>query len=81
MSHEHHHHDDVKTELSFEEKIVKLLAHWIKHNDDHALTYNDWAQKAKDNQMPEISKALDSAAEATRVLNEQFEAILRSMKK
>ena len=80
MSHHHHDHDEIKTDLSFEEKIAKLLAHWIKHNDDHALTYTDWAKKAKDNRMAEIGRALDEAAEATRALNERFEAALRLMK-
>jgi len=81
MSHHHHHHDEIKTDLTFEEKMIKLLAHWIKHNDDHALTYIDWAQKAKDKQMTEIGRVLDEAAEATRALNEKFDAALKLMNK
>ena len=37
-SHEHAHDHAHQTHdtLSFEEKMIKLLEHWIKHNDDHA---------------------------------------------
>lgn len=79
MSHHHDHHDEVKKDLSFEEKMSKLLTHWIKHNDDHALTYIDWAKKAKNEQMTEIARVLDEAAETSRILNAKFEAALKSL--
>jgi hypothetical protein len=47
--HHHHHDHDSQGELSFDEKIEKMLSHWIKHNEDHASNYRNWAEKAKAN--------------------------------
>ncbi|MBW2338715.1 MAG: hypothetical protein JRF47_18585 [Deltaproteobacteria bacterium] len=47
--HHHHHEHDSHGELSFDEKIEKMLSHWIKHNEDHASNYRNWAEKAKAN--------------------------------
>ena len=51
--HDHHHGDDhhhghshSHAPLSFSEKLVKLLDHWIEHNDHHAEDYRKWAQDA-----------------------------------
>ncbi|MBW2739526.1 MAG: zinc transporter, partial [Deltaproteobacteria bacterium] len=46
MTHEHNHKKHIS--LTFDEKLVKLLEHWIKHNDDHAENYRDWAKKTKE---------------------------------
>jgi hypothetical protein len=27
------------------EKLKKLLPHWTEHNDEHAKTYKDWAER------------------------------------
>ena len=48
MTHHHNHNHDIQSTLSFDEKMIKLIEHWIKHNDDHAATYRDWAKKAKE---------------------------------
>ena len=80
MGHHHHHdhhHGDIKSDLSFEEKIVKLLEHWIKHNKDHADTYMQWARKAKDHGMEEIGSLLDVAAQKTVSANEEFNTALK----
>ena len=42
-----HSHTETQNTLSFQEKMIKLLDHWIKHNDDHSKTYIDWAEKGK----------------------------------
>jgi len=53
--------------------MIKLLEHWIKHNDDHAETYRDWAQKAKEKNMREAGLLLEDAAEMTRMISKKFE--------
>ena len=35
----HHGHAHSHAPLSFSEKLVKLLDHWIQHNDQHAEDY------------------------------------------
>ena len=73
--HHHHHHDhDSHGELSFDEKIEKMLSHWIKHNEDHALNYRNWAEKAKANGKDDAGVLLEAAAEMSLAINEKFTA-------
>ena len=78
MSHHHHDHSHspASTEggLSETEKILKLLHHWIHHNDDHAANYSDWARKAEGMGFPEAAQRLDAAAEMTLAITREFEA-------
>ncbi len=84
MSHHHHDHDDHSRglpEMTFEEKIEKLLDHWIKHNDDHATTYQGWADQAKQNHLDEVAAIIEQAAEMNLAVNEKFKkakALLQS---
>jgi hypothetical protein len=31
------------------EKLLKMLHHGVKHTEDHALNYRNWAKKSKTN--------------------------------
>jgi len=73
MTHHHKHDHEIQSTLSFDEKMIKLLEHWIKHNDDHAQTYRDWAQKTKKKNMREASSLLEDAAEMTLMISKKFE--------
>ncbi len=73
MTHHHQHDHEMRSPLSFDEKMIKLLEHWIKHNDDHAETYRDWAQKAKEKNMREAGLLLEDAAEMTLMISKKFE--------
>jgi hypothetical protein len=80
MSTDHHHHDhDSPDEMPFDEKLVKLLSHWIKHNQDHALNYRNWAEKAKTNGNDPTAGLLEEAAEMSLTINEKFEAALATL--
>jgi hypothetical protein len=71
--HEHHHgHAHSHTPLSFSGKLVKLLDHWIQHNDHHAEDYRKWAREAGENDQKEVSALLKSAAELTDTISERF---------
>ena len=70
----HHHHHDSHGELSFDEKIEKMLSHWIKHNEDHASNYRNWAEKAKANGKDKAGILLEEAADMSLAINEKFEA-------
>ncbi|MBU3949959.1 MAG: hypothetical protein KJ826_17285 [Proteobacteria bacterium] len=88
MTHDHsHHHDnhnhhshDSSSELSFDEKMVKLLEHWIKHNIDHSETYKDWAKKVTANNMDKVNLLLNEAADITLKINNIFEEALKVIK-
>ena len=83
MTHHHNrrHDHEVQSTLSFDEKMIKLLEHWIKHNDDHATTYRDWAQKAKEKDMDEAGSLLEDAAEMTLEISKKFEEAAKLIKK
>jgi len=57
--------------------MVKLLEHWMKHNEGHAQTYRQWAETAGAQSMPEVALRLKEAAEATLAVNRRFEAALK----
>ena len=81
MSDDHHHHDhDSHGELSFDEKMAKLINHWIKHNQDHALNYRNWAEKAKANGKDDAGVLLEAAADMSLAINAKFEAALALIK-
>jgi hypothetical protein len=80
MSTDHHHHDhDSHEEIPFDEKLRKLLSHWIKHNQDHALNYRNWAEKAKTNGKGQAAGLLEEAADMSLTINEKFEAALAEL--
>ncbi len=81
--HDHHycHHNEIQSSLSFEDKMIKLFEHWIKHNTDHAQTYTDWAEKAKENDLANVSDLLKSVADMTISINKKFEDAIGMIKK
>lgn len=76
-----HHHHDTESELTFEEKLHKLLDHWIKHNEDHAETYRNWKEKAEEHDMKEAAALLEEAAELNIEINKKFKEALNTLKK
>jgi len=80
--HHHGHHDhEVKSELTFDEKMIKLLDHWLKHNQDHAGTYGDWAEKARQNQLDAVADLLDEVCDLTAKINTRFESAAELVQK
>ena len=76
----HHHSHDTPSELTVEEKLAKLLDHWMKHNEEHAQTYDLWAKRANEQGMPKVQSQLEEAAEKTRSINGNFKAALAELK-
>ena len=79
MTHHHDHQHDVASDLSFEEKLIKLLEHWLKHNHDHAHTYDQWAERAKANDMPRVGALIDEIGELTRTIDEKIKEALANI--
>ena len=77
--HYHHHDHDSHSEMPFDEKLLKLLNHWIKHNEDHALNYRNWAEKAKANDQKKAAALLAEAAEMSLAVNDKFRNVLTLM--
>ncbi len=59
------------------EKLKKLLPHWMKHNDEHAKTHKDWAEKMSSLGKKELSEALKAIHQESQKLRELFEEALR----
>ena len=76
-SHDHH---GTGEELAPRAKLVKLLKHWMRHNEEHARTYRQWAETAGAQSMPEVALRLKEAAESTVAINRQFEAALKCVR-
>lgn len=70
--HDHHHKDEEFT-MTIAEKAVKMLEHWIRHNDDHANTYREWADKLKKQDWAEAAALIDEAAAISSKVNEKFQ--------
>lgn len=82
--HHHHHHGHAHEdpgEMPFEEKMKKMIAHWIRHNADHVATYRDWAGRARENHMDAVADLLEKAAHEAETQNETFEAALAQISK
>lgn len=76
----HNHHHDIESSLTFHEKIVKMLEHWIKHNHEHAENYKKWADETKDNIGENVSVLLEDAKDLTLSINKNFEEALKVLK-
>ncbi len=77
-SHNHEHPHDMAP-IGDREKMKKLLEHWLQHNEDHAKTYEKWADVAEESGEQEVVKALRKSAKLTREINIAFEKALRSL--
>jgi hypothetical protein len=73
------HHEKIPSSLTFDEKLVKLIEHWIRHNNDHAATYRDWARKAGENKHPEVAALLEEAAQMTMEISRRFESAAKQI--
>jgi hypothetical protein len=77
--HHHHHTHESGGGLSLEEKLERLLSHWIDHNGDHANTYRDWAAQAGDHDLARVGELLLKAADLTEEISRQFEAARQAL--
>lgn len=65
-------HHEISEGLSFNEKLIKILAHWEAHNTDHAKTYEMWAERAKTENLTKAGELIKEAAEMTLRINQNF---------
>jgi hypothetical protein len=63
------------------EKLKKLLEHWSEHNEEHAKTYLEWAEKAAAAGDEELSAVLEEIAENTKRMDGLFERAKRIVEK
>jgi hypothetical protein len=54
------------------EKLKHLLDHWLEHNEEHAKTYLEWANKAGASGNQELMEMLNKIAEDTKKIEVLF---------
>lgn len=70
--HGHHDHEHGSPALSFEEKLIRMFEHWVKHNESHAQTYADWREKATANGKDGVAVLLGEIARLSDRLTEKL---------
>ncbi|MDP1759073.1 MAG: ABC transporter ATP-binding protein [Thermodesulfovibrionales bacterium] len=63
------------------DKLKKLLEHWSEHNEEHAKTYLEWAEKASASGDKELSAVLKEIAENTKKMDGLFEKAKKAVRK
>jgi len=79
--HDHAPHSPESAPMSFEDKTRKILDHWRRHNADHAKTYRDWAEKARDHGMDEVAGLIREIEEMTLAINAKVDAALEKLER
>ena len=54
-------------------KLRHLIEHWAEHNEEHANTYLQWAEKAEKSGNKELCGILTEIADGTKKMNGLFE--------
>ncbi|HBG92042.1 MAG: hypothetical protein A2X54_06565 [Nitrospirae bacterium GWF2_44_13] len=63
------------------DKLKKLLEYWSEHNEEHAKTYLEWAEKAAASGDKELSAVLKEIAENTKKMDGLFEKAKKAVRK
>lgn len=72
---------EVILEMTELDKLKKLLEHWSEHNEEHAKTYLEWAEKAAASGDKELSAVLKEIAEDTKRMDGLFEKAKKAVRK
>ena len=78
-SHNNSHSHLDENPISIQDKISKLLDHWLKHNNDHISNYHKWAETARTNQMDEVGSIIDEIADMSIKMNGLFESAIEKI--
>jgi hypothetical protein len=81
MNHDHTHEHHTSNAQTFEEKLIRLLEHWIRHNEDHVRTYREWADQARNHHLKEAASRIEEVAVMTEAVTKKLEQALSSAKR
>ena len=82
--HEHHDHGTCENNghchgcgnhqetMSFDEKLMTLLNHWVDHNDSHQADYKKWAAQAKEEGMDDVVEKILAAMQLFQEGNQRL---------
>lgn len=72
---------EVTRKMTELDKLKKLLEHWAEHNEEHAKTYLEWAEKAAASGDKALSSILKEIAENTKRMDGLFEKAKKAVGK
>jgi hypothetical protein len=58
-----------------------MVQHWVHHNEEHARSYRQWAERARALGQGEVGRILDEVAQENLRLNGEMERILTILQK
>jgi len=83
MMHHDHDHESAshRDELSVSDayKLVKMVEHWIRHNEDHERSYRDWAERAREMGQEQVYTILLEVARESQVQNLHLQKVLKAL--
>ena len=80
MSNEHEHkHDHTSGEHADLDKLRVLLPHWIKHNEEHAASFENWAAKARVLGQEETAQRIEESVQQMAACNQALAAALEAL--
>ncbi|MDR3557712.1 MAG: hypothetical protein P4L55_23390 [Syntrophobacteraceae bacterium] len=79
--HEEHSHEHAAAKTSDEppetSRLRKMVEHWISHNEDHAGSYRQWANRARQAGYGAAGDILEQVASEVVKQNEKFAEIIK----
>jgi len=62
------------------EKLSKMVEHWLRHNEDHARSFSDWAARARELDQAEVAACLEDVARQSLLQNDELQKALELLK-
>lgn len=78
--HSHSHDNGQSLELTFEQKLEKLFAHWIDHNESHKETFLTWAKRSKEAGLEKVAQNLKKAGQMSEDVTGQLKDALKNLR-
>jgi len=61
-------------------RLIKLVEHWIEHNDEHGKRFKEEAKTAEEMKLRMVAAEMLSAAEASMKVSEKLSMALKYLK-
>lgn len=61
-------------------RLIKLVEHWIEHNDDHGKRFSEEAELAEKKYLSDAASEMRKAAEASREVSNSLLKALKCLK-
>jgi hypothetical protein len=62
------------------EKLTRMVEHWLHHNEEHARSFIDWAERARSMGQVAVAVHIDDVARQSLLQNQQLQKALQLLK-